>query len=48
MKCASFSGIDTWPGKQMHSHNYRLPEPFLDQVCVELIVRFGSSLSNFH
>jgi len=26
-------GVDAWPGKQMHSHNYRVPEPFLDQVC---------------
>ncbi|CAL9133004.1 unnamed protein product [Musa acuminata var. zebrina] len=27
-------GMDAWPGKQMHSHNYRVPEPFLDQVVV--------------
>ncbi|KAI7742067.1 hypothetical protein M8C21_030073, partial [Ambrosia artemisiifolia] len=25
------SGIKTWPRKQMHSHNYRVPEPFRDQ-----------------
>lgn len=27
-----FAGIDAWPGKQMHSHSYRVPEPFLNQV----------------
>ncbi|OEL15438.1 Flavin-containing monooxygenase FMO GS-OX-like 2 [Dichanthelium oligosanthes] len=27
-------GIDKWRGKQMHSHNYRTPEPFRDQVRV--------------
>ncbi|EAZ16930.1 hypothetical protein OsJ_32412 [Oryza sativa Japonica Group] len=25
-------GIGNWQGKQMHSHNYRTPEPFQDQV----------------
>ncbi|CAL1401391.1 unnamed protein product [Linum trigynum] len=25
---------DSWRGKQMHSHNYRTPEPFQDQVVV--------------
>ncbi|XP_047083431.1 flavin-containing monooxygenase FMO GS-OX-like 2 [Lolium rigidum] len=28
------AGIDGWPGKQMHSHSYRKPEPFHDQVVV--------------
>ncbi|CAL5187620.1 unnamed protein product [Lathyrus oleraceus] len=28
------TGISSWPGKQMHSHNYRTPEPFQDQVVV--------------
>ncbi|KAJ0797733.1 putative flavin monooxygenase, FAD/NAD(P)-binding domain superfamily [Helianthus annuus] len=27
-------GIKTWPRKQMHSHNYRVPEPFRDQIVV--------------
>ncbi|XP_022857925.1 flavin-containing monooxygenase FMO GS-OX5-like, partial [Olea europaea var. sylvestris] len=27
-------GIEKWPGKQIHSHNYRVPEPFQDQVVV--------------
>ncbi|KAL1316636.1 hypothetical protein AAHE18_15G080600 [Arachis hypogaea] len=27
-------GITAWRGKQMHSHNYRTPEPFQDQVIV--------------
>ncbi|KAL6906417.1 hypothetical protein ACP4OV_004018 [Aristida adscensionis] len=29
-------GIEDWRGKQVHSHNYRVPEPFRDQ-------RFGAS-----
>nr|XP_043608810.1 flavin-containing monooxygenase FMO GS-OX-like 7 [Erigeron canadensis] len=27
-------GIETWPKKQIHSHNYRVPEQFRDQVVV--------------
>ncbi|KAI7733636.1 hypothetical protein M8C21_028579 [Ambrosia artemisiifolia] len=27
-------GIETWSGKQMHSHNYRDSEPFRDQIVV--------------
>lgn len=27
-------GLETWPKKQMHSHNYRIPEPFRDQKVV--------------
>lgn len=27
-------GIDKWPRKQVHSHNYRVPEPFRDQIVV--------------
>ncbi|KAI3800444.1 hypothetical protein L1987_28535 [Smallanthus sonchifolius] len=27
-------GIEMWPRKQMHSHNYRVPEPFRDQIVV--------------
>ncbi|CAI9105778.1 OLC1v1004791C2 [Oldenlandia corymbosa var. corymbosa] len=23
-----------WPGKQIHSHNYRVPEPFRDQIVI--------------
>lgn len=26
--------MEAWPGKQMHSHNYRVPEPFHDQVVI--------------
>ncbi|ONK55700.1 uncharacterized protein A4U43_C10F110 [Asparagus officinalis] len=33
-RLAAIPGIDIWPGKQMHSHNYRVPEPFRDQVVV--------------
>ncbi|KDP25636.1 hypothetical protein JCGZ_20792 [Jatropha curcas] len=38
---AEIQGINSWPGKQMHSHNYRIPEPFQDQV----VVLIGSSAS---
>ncbi|MCL7027006.1 hypothetical protein MKW94_027288 [Papaver nudicaule] len=31
---AEIPGIDEWPGKEMHSHSYRVPEPFRDQVVV--------------
>ncbi|XP_077236004.1 flavin-containing monooxygenase FMO GS-OX-like 5 isoform X2 [Tasmannia lanceolata] len=41
-RIAEISGIDTWPGKQIHSHNYRVPEPFRDQV----VVLIGSSASS--
>ncbi|MCL7027871.1 hypothetical protein MKW94_005685 [Papaver nudicaule] len=27
-------GTDAWPGKQLHSHNYRVPEPFSDGTVV--------------
>ncbi|KNA15833.1 hypothetical protein SOVF_094660 [Spinacia oleracea] len=27
-------GIDLWPGRQIHSHNYRTPGPYQDQVVV--------------
>ncbi|GLT39560.1 hypothetical protein SLA2020_137440 [Shorea laevis] len=28
------SGMDAWPRLQMHSHNYRSPEPFQNQIVV--------------
>ncbi|CAN0842003.1 Flavin-containing monooxygenase FMO GS-OX3 [Linum grandiflorum] len=31
---AEIPGIQSWRGKQMHSHNYRTPEPFRNQVVV--------------
>ncbi|XP_047083423.1 flavin-containing monooxygenase FMO GS-OX-like 2 [Lolium rigidum] len=31
---ADIAGMDTWPGKQMHSHNYRVPDSFHGQVVV--------------
>ncbi|KAK7243396.1 hypothetical protein RIF29_38191 [Crotalaria pallida] len=34
-------GIEKWPGYQIHSHNYRVPEPFRGQVVV--IIGFGAS-----
>ncbi|XP_076942396.1 flavin-containing monooxygenase FMO GS-OX-like 3 isoform X2 [Bidens hawaiensis] len=27
-------GIETWSRKQMHSHNYHVPEPFRDEIVV--------------
>lgn len=33
-KAAEIPGADKWPGRQMHSHNYRHPEPFKDMVVV--------------
>lgn len=33
-KVANIPGINNWPGKQMHSHNYRVPGPFKDQIVV--------------
>ncbi|KAL7083330.1 hypothetical protein ACP275_14G154600 [Erythranthe tilingii] len=33
-RVADFPGMEKWPGKQMHSHNYRVPEPFQDQIVV--------------
>ncbi|CAA2954212.1 flavin-containing monooxygenase FMO GS-OX-like 2 [Olea europaea subsp. europaea] len=33
-RIADIPGIEKWPGKQIHSHNYRVPEPFQDQVVV--------------
>ncbi|XP_047337535.1 flavin-containing monooxygenase FMO GS-OX-like 7 [Impatiens glandulifera] len=31
---ANHSGMEKWKGKQIHSHNYRVPKPFLDQIVV--------------
>ncbi|KAM7508779.1 hypothetical protein LguiA_019232 [Lonicera macranthoides] len=33
---ANLPGIQKWPGKQLHSHNYRIPEPFRDQIVVTI------------
>ncbi|KAF2539457.1 hypothetical protein F2Q68_00019371 [Brassica cretica] len=40
-RLADIPGISSWPGKEMHYHNYRIPEPFKEQV----VVRIGSSAS---
>ncbi|CAA7029072.1 unnamed protein product [Microthlaspi erraticum] len=40
-RLAHVPGIDSWPGKQIHSHNYRVPDPFKDQVVV-VIGNFAS------
>ncbi|XP_068634339.1 flavin-containing monooxygenase FMO GS-OX-like 5 [Aristolochia californica] len=38
---AEIPGVESWPGKQLHSHNYRVPRPFKDKV----VVLIGSSAS---
>ncbi|BFG31455.1 hypothetical protein CerSpe_177290 [Prunus speciosa] len=40
-RVAQIPGINTWKGKQIHSHNYRTPEPFRDQV----VILIGSATS---
>ncbi|GFP81784.1 flavin-containing monooxygenase FMO GS-OX-like 4 [Phtheirospermum japonicum] len=40
-RIAEIPGVDEWPGKQIHSHNYRVPDPFHNQV----VVLIGSSAS---
>lgn len=42
-RIAVIPGVNAWPGKQIHSHNYRVPEPFLDQV----VIIIGASASAF-
>ncbi|KAG9452377.1 hypothetical protein H6P81_005281 [Aristolochia fimbriata] len=42
-RIAAIPGIGKWPGKQIHSHNYRMPEPFKDQIVVVI----GSGPSAF-
>ncbi|KAF5184275.1 Flavin-containing monooxygenase fmo gs-ox-like [Thalictrum thalictroides] len=37
----NIKGMDTWKRKQMHSHIYRVPQPF----CNEVVVVVGNSLS---
>ncbi|GMH00606.1 hypothetical protein Nepgr_002445 [Nepenthes gracilis] len=33
-RLAEIPGLEKWRGKQTHSHNYRVPEPFRDQVII--------------
>ncbi|XP_047319577.1 flavin-containing monooxygenase FMO GS-OX-like 4 isoform X2 [Impatiens glandulifera] len=40
-RSADITGIEAWPGKQIHSHNYRVPEPYRGQV----VVLIGSAAS---
>ncbi|KAF9591783.1 hypothetical protein IFM89_007113 [Coptis chinensis] len=37
----NIKGMDTWRRKQMHSHAYRVPQPFVDEVVVVV----GNSMS---
>ncbi|KAK8478467.1 hypothetical protein V6N13_146478 [Hibiscus sabdariffa] len=40
-KIAEFPGRDSWPGLQIHSHNYRTPEQFENKIVV--IIGNGAS-----
>ncbi|MCL7027873.1 hypothetical protein MKW94_005687 [Papaver nudicaule] len=40
---AEIPGIDAWPGKQLHSHSYRVPEPFSGQVVLLIGNRASAS-----
>ncbi|KAL0550360.1 hypothetical protein IC582_014868 [Cucumis melo] len=40
-RVAEIPGIDGWPGEQLHSHNYRDPEPFRGKVVV--LIGYSSS-----
>ncbi|CAM6046018.1 unnamed protein product [Sphagnum compactum] len=40
-RIADIPGIDTWPGKEMHSHNYRDPQSFTDKSVV--VIGTGAS-----
>nr|GEW72966.1 flavin-containing monooxygenase FMO GS-OX-like 4 [Tanacetum cinerariifolium] len=40
-RIAYIPGVDRWPGKQTHSHNYRVPEPYSNKV----VILIGSSAS---
>ncbi|MQM09976.1 hypothetical protein Taro_042863 [Colocasia esculenta] len=42
-RIAEIPGVEAWPGKQIHSHTYRVPLTFLDQVVVVI----GNGLSAF-
>uniref|UniRef100_A0ACD5YI07 Uncharacterized protein n=1 Tax=Avena sativa TaxID=4498 RepID=A0ACD5YI07_AVESA len=33
-RVADIAGLEAWPGKQLHSNSYRVPEPFRGQVAV--------------
>ncbi|KAF8020448.1 hypothetical protein BT93_G0996 [Corymbia citriodora subsp. variegata] len=33
-RLAEFPGRSTWRGEQIHSHNYRVPEPYKDKIVV--------------
>ncbi|KAF8020446.1 hypothetical protein BT93_G0994 [Corymbia citriodora subsp. variegata] len=33
-KIAEFPGRSTWPREQLHSHNYRVPEPYKDKIVL--------------
>ncbi|KAK6142934.1 hypothetical protein DH2020_023282 [Rehmannia glutinosa] len=37
-RLADIPGIEKWPGKQMHSHNYRVPEPFKDEAPLTMMI----------
>ncbi|KAG5538623.1 hypothetical protein RHGRI_019251 [Rhododendron griersonianum] len=42
---ANLPGIEQWPGKQLHSHNYRVPDPFQNQVDLPCLQRWYNRIS---
>ncbi|EXC26263.1 Flavin-containing monooxygenase FMO GS-OX-like 3 [Morus notabilis] len=43
-RLADIPGIDAWPGKEIHSHSYRIPGPFQDRVVV--LIGFGTNATD--
>ncbi|CAI9109827.1 OLC1v1009733C1 [Oldenlandia corymbosa var. corymbosa] len=40
-KLPQLQGIEKWPGKQIHSHNYRVPKPFENKIVA--VIGYGPS-----
>ncbi|KAF5933981.1 hypothetical protein HYC85_030152 [Camellia sinensis] len=36
--------MDAWKGKQMHSHVYRVPEPFRNEVTLLFNILYNSNV----
>ncbi|CAM6093325.1 unnamed protein product [Calypogeia fissa] len=43
-RLADIPGMESWPGVQVHSHNYRFPHPFQDKVVV--VIGNGNSAND--
>ncbi|CAD6204453.1 unnamed protein product [Miscanthus lutarioriparius] len=46
MLLSAVAGINSWSAKQIHSHNYRTPEPFRDQISSVIPVCHSRELQN--